>query len=432
VEDPAPSRRLESWKEIAAYLRRSERTVRRWEANEALPVHRLQHDKRGSVYAYESELDAWRTSRTILVDSQSDTAATVDAPPQRRWLAGAAMLVMVSIAVLIVASRRTPATTHTPNPEAVRTAQRARFGDNAGRVQVQTGVRLYQEAVRIDPNFAIGWSGLATAHVASTWFADLPATETLRDAQRAAHRALKLDPSLGGPWRVLGFVSHTLDWDHAKAERELRQALSLNPRDAVAASWLAECLVDLRRFDEALMFAKQSQEANPRWLGAVTTAGNVHYFMRNPDLAIAEYRRALETEPNYGLANHFLGRAYLAKGMSAKAVEQLRHSDELLGHVPFSRGDLGYALAVAGRRDEAERMLSDLERKRSEGYFPAFPIAEIELGLGRTDAAMEWLERGVEERQIGYYFPAVDPFYDPVQSHPRFRNVIRRLNLPTP
>jgi hypothetical protein len=58
--------RLESWKEISSYLGRSERTVRRWEETEELPVHRLHHEKRGSVYAYASELDAWRESRSHL------------------------------------------------------------------------------------------------------------------------------------------------------------------------------------------------------------------------------------------------------------------------------------------------------------------------------------------------------------------------------
>ena len=65
---PAPDR-LDSWKEIAAYLNRSERTVRRWEAKEELPVHRLQHDKRGSIYAYTRELDAWRASRRLVEET---------------------------------------------------------------------------------------------------------------------------------------------------------------------------------------------------------------------------------------------------------------------------------------------------------------------------------------------------------------------------
>ena len=93
---PVPDR-LDSWKEIAAYLNRSERTVRRWEAREELPVHRLQHDKRGSVYAYVRELDAWRASRRLLEDDAGR-------PPVRRvgvqwWAAAAVVLIVLAIVI---------------------------------------------------------------------------------------------------------------------------------------------------------------------------------------------------------------------------------------------------------------------------------------------------------------------------------------------
>jgi tetratricopeptide (TPR) repeat protein len=99
----------------------------------------------------------------------------------------------------------------------------------------------------------------------------------------------------------------------------------------------------------------------------IVVAGNVHAFAGHVDLAIAKYQRALAIEPTFGLANHFLGRAYLAKGDHGRAIQQLRKSNELLAEVPFSLGDLGYALAVAGVRDEAERMLAAIIGKRSEG-----------------------------------------------------------------
>jgi serine/threonine-protein kinase len=98
--------------------------------------------------------------------------------------------------------------------------------------------------------------------------------------------------------------------------------------------------------------------------------------------------------------------------------------------VPFTRGDLGYALAVSGARDEAERLLSELVRARGDRFFPAFPIAAIHMGLGRTDAALDWLERAVDERQVGYYLPSVDPIYDPLRAHPRFIALLQKMKLP--
>ena len=432
VEAFPRSDRLESWKEIAAYLNRSERTVRRWEEKEGLPVHRLHHDKRGSIYAYASELDAWRESRQQLIAAEPAEAGPQPDTSRRRWRWAAAGLV-VSVAALLggflFAGRRTPET-GTNRPEARRAYQLAAFAGNAGRTQIESGIRYYQEAVRLDPAFANAWSGLAMAHLAQTFFAEVPPRDTMAQAEREARRALQLDPSLSSAWTALAFISHFGEWDHAAAEHRFRKAIELQPTLSVAHSWFAECLLDLRRFDEAAAYARRAQDASPRWLEPIAVAGNIHLFTGHPELAIAEYQRALAIEPNFGLANHFLGRAYLAKGEHKRAIDQLRKSNELLGNVPFSIGELGYALGVAGFRVEAERMLLELAEKRERGFYPAISIAVIHLGLGNRDATLKWLERAADERHVGYYFPSVDPMYDPLRSDPRFQAFMRRMNLP--
>jgi tetratricopeptide (TPR) repeat protein len=438
IEPVSQTDRLESWKEIASYLNRSERTVRRWEDKEGLPIHRLQHDKRGSVYAFASELDAWRQSRTQLIavepaDAVSPEIHAPDVEPERmarRWIPLSVAIVLLALAGgLFLVTRRPPGGARTPNPHALRAFKQAEFAFNAGRVQVQSGIQYYQEAIRLDPGYADAWNGLASAHFAQTWFSDLPARDTMALAKRDAERALALDPSLGGPWRVLAGVSHYYDWDHATAERQFRKALDLAP-DSVGLSWFAEFLVNLRRLDEAIEYARRSQDASPRWLEPITVSGNVHTFTGHPDLAVTEYQRALAIEPNFGLANHFLGRAYLANGDGRRAVDQLRKSNELMGQLPFTLGDLGYALAVSGARSEAEQLLADLRGRRERAGYPAFPIAAIEMGLGHTDEALAWLERAIEERHLGYYLPSIDPIYDPVRVDPRFIALLGRMRIP--
>ena len=428
---PAPDR-LDSWKEIAAYLNRSERTVRRWEENEELPVHRLQHDKRGSVYAYTRELDAWRVSRRVVVEE------TADESPSRRirpvwWVAGALAIIAAAFAVgmRVRAANAELAERGTTNDEAWRVFQLARFGDNAGRVQIETGIRYYRQAVELDPKFARAWGGLATGNMALTWFGERRLSDTMEEARRYAEEARRLDPSLSAGWRVLGFVSHCLDWDHQQAERNFRRAIELNPRDASAQSWYGDFLADMRRFDEARVQYKRSLEANPRWLEPAIFSANVHTFMGQPALAILEQRRILESEPNYGLGVHYLGRSYLASGDWPMAIANLRKSNELIGSVPFTLGDLGYALGVGGQRDEAVRLRDELIGRRAKGYYPAFPIAQIELGLGNTDAALTWLESAVDERHTGFYMPSVEPIWNAVRGNPRFRALMAKMNLPS-
>ena len=428
---PAPDR-LDSWKEIAGYLNRSERTVRRWETYEELPVHRLHHDKRGSVYAYTRELDAWRVSRKLPEDEPEDKPPT-PIVGTRVLVAGVLVLALsITAAAFVWWPRSTPpARAGTSNEQARLAYERALFAGNAGRVQIETGIRYYQQAVQLDPKFAQAWAGLASAHMAITWFAERPVAETMADARREAEHARQLDPKLSSAWRVLGFVSHYLDWDHQVAEAHFRHALALNPRDAAAQSWYGDFLLDLRRFDEARAAYTRAESASPRWLEPPIFRANIYTFTGQPALAIVEQRRTLESEPNYGLGNHFLGRAYAASGDWARAIEYLRKSNQIIGDVPFTLGNLGYALAASGNRAEAERLLHELRSRRDRGYYPAFPIAEIELGLGNTQAGLDWLEAAVAERHTGFYLPSVDPIYDSVRNTPRFRDMMQRMNLPS-
>ena len=426
---PAPDR-LDSWKEIAAYLNRSERTVRRWETTEELPVHRLQHDKRGSVYAYTRELDAWRASRRVVEETADE-----EAPKRNRvwwWTAGAVMLIAVSAALVVSLRARADdaliAERGTASEEAWQAFERANWTPNTGRVQIEAGMRYYEEAIRLDPGFARAWAGLATAHMALTWFGERPLTETMAEARRIAEEARRLDPSMARPWSVLGWVSHYVDWDHATAGQQFQRALELRPT-AVEHDWYGDFLTNMRRFSEARAAYERAQTVNPRWLGPVIYSANTLVFSGQPAMAIVEQRRALETEPNYGIGIHFLGRAYLAAGEPATAIEHLRKSNEIIGSVPFTLGDLGFALASGGHRGEALRMLQELLARRDRGYYPAFPIAEIELGFGHTDAALDWLEHAVEERHTGFYLPSVDPVWDRIRAEPRFRALLAKMNL---
>jgi tetratricopeptide (TPR) repeat protein len=423
--------RLDSWKEIAAYLQRTERTVRRWETLEGLPVHRLHHEKRGSVYAYAHELDAWLQSRSLKDTTphveESDSIAPLPASNRstRRWALATAVATLVVVALIVVVNRgRSSASTS--NPEVARDVARANYA-SPGRAQIASAIEYDQQAIRLDPNYALAWARLGVSHVALAWFGESPGKETMAQAQVEAREALRLDPSLSEAWRVLAWTSHYLDWDQKTAEREFQRAIQLDPRNEGALFWYSEFLLEMRRFDEAAVYSRRAQDAAPRWLMPVVGAGNIQMMSGHVELALPEYQRALALDPNFGVAYEFLGLAHLKQGRSDEALGELQKANELLGHVPFSLGGLGYGLGVTGRHVEAEAMLADLLHRRDGGYYPAFPIAQIELGLGRSDVALDWLERAAVERHVGYYFPTVDPMYDPVRTNPRFVRIVAHL-----
>src|SRR6185503_20389234 len=114
-----------------------------------------------------------------------------------------------------------------------------------------------------------------------------------------------------------------------------RRAIELNPKDRAAQSWYGDFLVDMRRFDEARVAYKRAHDADPRWLEPLIFAANIYTFTGQPTMAILEQRRTLESEPNYGLGIHYLGRSYLASRDWPTAIEHLRKSNEVIGAVPF-------------------------------------------------------------------------------------------------
>ena len=166
------------------------------------------------------------------------------------------------------------------------------------------------------------------------------------------------------------------------------------------------------------------------WLEVDSVRGNWYLFSDKPNLAIAQYQKALATEPNHGISRLFLGRAYLATGRQDEAIAEFERADQAMGHVPFSAGELGHALARVGKRAEAERLPAEMMTRRQRGYDPAFAVAWIHIGLGNREEALDWTERAVDERLAGFYLPSVDPIYDSLRREPRFQSLLARMNLP--
>ena len=175
--------RLDSWKEIAAYFGRSERTVRRWEENEELPVHRLQHEKRGSVYAYASELDGWREARESEVEPEAtvgeERPPEIEPSPNRpggRWLwllatgGGLLLVVAVLLGMKLLRGETQPIearlSAHPPvNPEAHQAYVKGRYLRTvSGEPALKKSREYFEQAIWKDPGYAQAWSGLADTY----------------------------------------------------------------------------------------------------------------------------------------------------------------------------------------------------------------------------------------------------------------------------
>ena len=146
------------------------------------------------------------------------------------------------------------------------------------------------------------------------------------------------------------------------------------------------------------------------------------------DESIQQSRKTIEMDPNFGLAHNHLGQAYLQKHMYDEAIAELQKAVQLSSGGPTCMANLARADVASGKRSEAEKLLGDLKQRSSPGYSHGSEIAVIYASLGDTDQAMNWLEKGYEER----FNPGVllRPGFDPLRSDPRFQNLVRRIGLP--
>jgi serine/threonine-protein kinase len=290
-------------------------------------------------------------------------------------------------------------------------------------------ITFFQEAVRLEPDYASAWVGLADSYNLLTPYRNLPASQSYPKSKEAALRALALDPALGEAHAALGVVRGEYDWDWAAAERDFKRALELSPNYAPARQWYAEFLTRQRRFDEALREAERAAELDPLSLIVNAVVGWVHLYSRQPDRAISQLQKTLALDAGFIPARGYLGMAYLQKDDYARAEEELRQAYEISGRNPRYLAHLGVAHALAGKQNIARRDMTELHRLAAQHRVQPFLVASMHTALGENDRAFEWLERAYQERGVWMLFLNIDPLFDRLRSDARFAGLLARLKL---
>jgi tetratricopeptide (TPR) repeat protein len=297
---------------------------------------------------------------------------------------------------------------------------------------MRTALGNFEEALARDPGYAEAWAGVADCYTLLGWvaFGAMAPSEAFPPAEKAARRALELDPELAEAHKSLGWTRLVYSWDFDGAEKSFRRAIELRPRYAMAHAWYAMHLAWTDRLDEAVEVAARAQELEPLALIIHTLAGWVYYFARRYDDSIEQYRRTLELDPDYLRARLGLGWAYEQVGRLDDAIREFELGARLSSGSPRYSAALAHAYAVAGRRDEALSALAELEELSTWQYVSPSYIAAVHAGLEDADATFAWLERCFKERSGALVYMDVDPQMDTVRDDPRFDDIMRRVGLP--
>jgi serine/threonine-protein kinase len=296
--------------------------------------------------------------------------------------------------------------------------------------EIQTGISYFQQAVEIDPSYALGYVGLADGYRSFALVAEMPSTEFLPKAKAAAQKAIEIDDTLAEAHAELGFTIFWYDWDWNAAENQLKRALDLNPNNADPHLFYAHLLSNTGRHAEGLAEVKRARELDPLDLRINGLEASFLIHAGKLDEALAILHKTLEVNPNFWFAHMFASGAYIAKGMFAEAIAEARKARELNGANSNIAGNLGYALAKAGKQAEARGLLEELLKLSTQRYVSPGNIALIYNGLDERDQTLAWLEKGYEQRDPKMVFLKVDPKWNNLRADPRFQDLLRRVGFP--
>src|SRR5580692_643764 len=317
------------------------------------------------------------------------------------------------------------------NPEAYESYLKGRYFWNKRTADgLKVALAYFKQATEEDPKYAKAYSGLADTYaLLGDWqYAVMTPKQAFPKAKVAAIHALELDNTLGEAHNSLAFVLDGFDWDLDAGGKEFQRAIELNPGYATAHHWYAWHLSLLGRFDEAIAEMRKAENLDPLSLIINADLAELLVLAHSYDESIRQSRKTIEMDPNFALAHNQLAQAYLQKHMYDEAVAEMQKAVQFSGESPTCIANLARAYVAAGKRSEAVKLLSDLKKRSNTGYSNAAEIAMIYASLGDTDQAMNWLDKGYEER----FNPGVllRPGFDPLRSDSRFQTLVRRVGLP--
>jgi tetratricopeptide (TPR) repeat protein len=307
------------------------------------------------------------------------------------------------------------------DPESYQLYLRGLHAWNQGPGQgAATSQKYFQEAVAIDPKFALAYAWLAFGHNLNSEY---------QLAKAPARRALELDDSLSIAHAALAFAVFNGDWDFATAEREFGRALELSPKDPVALHTYALYLDALGRDDEAIAKMRNALEADPLSPLTNTNLASLYVDDGRYHEAILQAKTALEIDADFALAHDILGAVYELQGQFENAATEYRKVSNTLGD-EFVRVRMAHLYASEGRRREALELVQRLRSAKVRFLSVPYQCARIYARLGEKDQAFALLEQAYHDHAEDLLNLKTDPDFTGFRSDPRFQDLMRRMNFP--
>ncbi len=325
---------------------------------------------------------------------------------------------------------------YTVNPQAYELYWKGRYHWNQRKPEdVNQAIKYFQEAIKLDPNYALAYTGLADCYVLGNILQMRP-MQAMPMAADAARKALSIDNQLAEAHTSLAKIKLSYEWDWAGAEAEFKQAIQLNPGYATAHQWYGVYLSEMGRHDESIRERTTAQNLDPLSLSITTGLGRALYWAGRNDESIKHLQATIPRDPNYGDTYWSLGLAYEQKRMYGEAITAFQRAVDLSKSSDAPEGKpemlavLAHAYALAGKQPEAKVILDQLKKVSSpQHYVSPYAVSLIYVALNDKDSAFQSLGQAFQERDENLIHLRVDPRLDPIRPDARFQQLLQQINL---
>jgi TolB-like protein/DNA-binding winged helix-turn-helix (wHTH) protein/Tfp pilus assembly protein PilF len=301
---------------------------------------------------------------------------------------------------------------------------------------IADAISEFQRAIATDPKYALPYAALARCYAIGPVFGVGNPAETMPRAREFSARALQLDPDLAEAHSILAIVAAHYDYDWPTAEREFLTALRLNPSDPSAHLFYSNSFLSPHgRHKEAIDEMQKAIALDPLSPPLQAFLIRTYVWARRDGDARSQFEKTNEVAPNFALLHERAAHLFASSGDLRQAIEEDARARLLSGEqaerVIASR-DLQLNAIVRGGSQSYWQMQLDLRQQRPsppEAYVTPFGLAVIYARLGRKDLAIGALEQAFDRRDVQLTEINIEPAFDELRSDPRFRMLLRRVQL---
>jgi len=433
--DPsAPGRRLDSWKEIAVFLGRTERTAKRWEATQGLPIRRVPSSGRGSVFAYEHELRNWLDGVEAKGPASAGSLEKAAIDKRRLLMMFATVLILLLATSIFFFGRKDGRTEELGTKDPVAT-DHYRSGQHEWQTRTPTGLRQaindFQAAIARDPHFAKAYLGLANAYILAREFDMMPAKTAYSKAGDAVAQALKLDPQLSGAHAALAFVDFYGDHNAADAKREFAAAISLNPRDPIARHWYATFLMTIGDFKTAREEIEAAENLDSESTAIVADKALIMFYEGRTKDAAQILQQIEGDQPSFASAHSYLAYTDLVGGDDRGYLRELKQfavsrKDSETASLAALGAD---GLRLGGHFGMLRALLTARLARFSKGEGAAYDIGQLYALLGDPVQALRFLQISMARSEPEIIGLKIDVLFHALRDRPDFKRLLSEIGL---